>query len=331
MQFLCSKDYCRFEGSGSTKRNWKSKEVQKRFFDWLGGHLGYKSMEDRYDISANNIYQNGGRGVLHYYSESPSIALQNIYPQHNWRLDKFRNKPTNKRNFFDLLYKQLGYKSMDDWYNVTVDKIHKSGGVALLLQRYNNSPSKALMDIYPEHNWQLWKFKMVPMGYWKTLKQKPQEISKVIDWLSEKLSINSLDDWYSVPLKQVQKWVNVSAKELGEMLQIIYPQHRWNNSLLDRTLHTKVSQRQLVLAVQQLFPNRGVIEEYKHLDVVHSTGLPMELDVYVEDLKLAFEYQGSQHHKPVHWMGNHETQKILDVEKQKACEKVAVQLMSDMV
>ena len=53
----------------------------------------------------------------------------------------------------------MNYKSMDDWYNVTTERIHKNGGGGLLSTYYNNSPSSALQNIYPQHNWELEKFK----------------------------------------------------------------------------------------------------------------------------------------------------------------------------
>ena len=64
-------------------------------------------------------------------------------------------------------------------------------------------------------------------------------------------------------------------------------------------------------------------EDYRHPEMEHSSGLPMELDVYVEKLKLAFEYQGKQHYTPVYWMGrDFAAQKRRDKEKQEACEAV---------
>lgn len=56
--------------------------------------------------------------------------------------------------------------------------------------------------------------------------------------------------------------------------------------------------------------------------MTHSTGLPIELDVYVESLKLAVEYQGEQHYKAIHWSSDFVTQQIRDEEKRRACKQV---------
>src|SRR3979490_2008551 len=72
-----------------------------------------------------------------------------------------------RKTFFDDLGVQLGYKSMEDWYNVKAKDIQNNGGGGLLTNYYRNSPSEALQSVYPEHNWMLWKFKTVPMGYWE--------------------------------------------------------------------------------------------------------------------------------------------------------------------
>src|SRR5689334_156417 len=66
----------------------------KNFFDQLGSQLGYKSMEDWYNVTGKDIRsKNGGRGLLQYYKSSPSLALQTIYPQHKWILERFKKKP----------------------------------------------------------------------------------------------------------------------------------------------------------------------------------------------------------------------------------------------
>ena len=55
----------------------------------------------------------------------------------------------------------------------------------------------------------------------------------------------------------------------------------------------------------------------------YHSGSNVELDVYVEELKLAFEFQGGQHYKPIYGMNRYfQEQKIRDVEKLRACKKV---------
>lgn len=51
----------------------------------------------------------------------------------------------------------------------------------------------------------------------------------------------------------------------------------------------------------------------------------MELDAFIESLKLAVEYQGEQHFRAIHWTGmDFETQWIRDEEKRRMCEQVGV-------
>ena len=50
----------------------------------------------------------------------------------------------NRKEFFDGLGVKLGYSTMDDWYRVTLEDIHRNGGGGLMAHVYSNSPSKAL-------------------------------------------------------------------------------------------------------------------------------------------------------------------------------------------
>src|SRR4051812_15127341 len=74
------------------------------------------------------------------------------------------NKKTRK--FFDWLRLQLGYDTMEDWYQVSEVDIHKHGGTRLL-QLHNGSLSKSLQTVYPEHNWVPWRFHKTPNGFWE--------------------------------------------------------------------------------------------------------------------------------------------------------------------
>src|SRR5689334_5154791 len=82
------------EQQGKPQVTMPSNDVVSKFFDWLGEHLGHKSMDDWYNVAKYNIYDNGGSGLLdYYYNSSPSKALKSVYPQHNWVAERFRNKP----------------------------------------------------------------------------------------------------------------------------------------------------------------------------------------------------------------------------------------------
>src|SRR4051812_19934386 len=72
---------------------WKSEEPQKKFFDSLFIKLGYKCMDDWYKVTQEDIHKYGGAILHNYYNGSPSLALQGVYPEHNWELDRSKNKP----------------------------------------------------------------------------------------------------------------------------------------------------------------------------------------------------------------------------------------------
>ena len=56
----------------------------------------------------------------------------------------------------DILNK-LGYKKMEDWYEVTFNDIKNFGG-NILLSYYGKSPSKLIQSVFPSHEWKEWKF-----------------------------------------------------------------------------------------------------------------------------------------------------------------------------
>ena len=67
-----------------------------------------------------------------------------------------------------------------------------------------------------------------------------------------------------------------------------------------------------------------MMEDYRHPELIHSTNALMELDIYIKPLKLAVEYQGEQHFRPVpHLTRDFLQQQIRDTEKKQACKEVS--------
>src|SRR5688572_15320496 len=63
-------------------KNFNQLIFQRSFFAWLYTHLGYICMDDWYKVTTEDVYKNGGAGLLaKYYNGSPSSALQSVYPE----------------------------------------------------------------------------------------------------------------------------------------------------------------------------------------------------------------------------------------------------------
>lgn len=314
------------------KRDW-----HKAFFDWSGGKLSIKSLNDWYKVSWEDIYTNGG--LLSYPNNSPADAICAVYSAHNWSQSSFLLLEQNywenlehQRKFWEWIGNEVGVKCLEDWYSVNNHDIDRLAGHSA--NKYFNSLPKAMQTLYPQHNWLQWRFNT---GYWNHVIKDPKKQRIVVEWLNNQLSIRSLDDWYRVSLEQVAKLVPIaSSATLISMLKTMYPKHRWKSPLLGRMgIHIKASQREVAVAMKQLFPTHRtayrfyltlaeVEEEYKHPKMIHnSSGKPMELDLFIENLKLAIEYQGAQHYRPLYGMGSDlSSQKTRDSEKISACKQV---------
>ncbi len=101
-----------------------------------------------------------------------------------------------------MIGQKYNVSSLDEWYNVSLEEASADPLVKKLLDYpgYSNSLVKALESIYPEYNWQHWQFdkgnysSSLPKGYWNHSKNRVA----LVEWLSKQLSIENLDDWYSI-------------------------------------------------------------------------------------------------------------------------------------
>lgn len=59
---------------------------------------------------------------------------------------------------------------------------------------YNGSVASCLVNVYPSHNWQPWRFSVSPIGFWSTVENQ----RKFMDWLSQEQGISKLPDWYDL-------------------------------------------------------------------------------------------------------------------------------------
>jgi len=256
----------------SPRGYWRDKVNQNNFFDWTGIQLRYKHMADWYNVTLEDIYECGGKALMDdYYNKSIYKALSTIYPTHSWIPWKFNKVPrsfwdTNMRKrFFQWLGVQLGYNDMDNWYNISSDDIYKHGGGGFPMTFYNNSPTTALQELYPEHEWMWWRFNCAPHGLWEQAMKDPSQQRKIIYWLHEHLHIQNLEDWYRVSIHQVQKCVRIlTTRMLTQMLTSTFPVHKWDVAKLTRLGGSiKAAQRDLMVRVLQLFPGQSISSYFR--------------------------------------------------------------------
>ena len=71
------------------------------------------------------------------------------------------------------------------------------------------------------------------------------------------------------------------------------------------------------------------MEDFWHPEVKSSEGTPLQLDVYIPSLSLAFEYQGIQHYQDFYAFGGASVRlyEIRDQEKRELCKKLNITLI----
>src|SRR5690348_8317947 len=104
----------------------------------------------------------------------------------------------NGSRLLDDIFIKMGFKSMNDWYRIKQKDIITNGGSSLL-KEYKQSPSKMLINIYPQHEWKLWKFDSIPKGYW----DDPLNRNDFLSNLFKSLQLSEMDDWYNISSKDI--------------------------------------------------------------------------------------------------------------------------------
>src|SRR5690242_6879245 len=75
----------------------------------------------------------------------------------------FKDTKTTKQ-FLDGLSDKLGYKHLEDWYNIKYQDIISNEGQHIVTNF--GSLVNSLKSSYPSHNWIQYKFQLAPTDYW---------------------------------------------------------------------------------------------------------------------------------------------------------------------
>jgi len=176
---------------------WDDSANRRHYLDWLGQHLELRRPEDWYRLGNRDFIRCGGHGLVKRFHYSIPAVLQEHWPEYEWQEwrfasvpDGFWDAPVNRRRYLDWLGQHLGFRCVEDWYQISFRELTKWHGVRLLA-KFGNSPSAVLKDYRPEYEWQEWLFQRPPKDFWA----HPDNRWRYLDWLGVQLGFEHPEDW----------------------------------------------------------------------------------------------------------------------------------------
>jgi len=178
--------------------------------------------EDLYQTTTNDMSVNAGHRILYCYHLSVSSCIVSTFPELRWQLFRFCLEPqgvwedfNNQVDCVGYLKERLGIKRMEEWYNVSVERISEVGGNGLLRHFYWNL-GQLLYSVYPDYRWKLWLFShsKVPHEYFES----EEMIQEYFEWLEGYLEILTPEDWLKL---SSSKLTNLPASDVFLKLPLI--------------------------------------------------------------------------------------------------------------
>jgi hypothetical protein len=222
------------------KGTWINKENHIKYAIWLGNKLEYTKMEDWYKITVNLITKNYGSGLIRKYNNSPSQLVKRIFPDYDWKewlfgqtKNGFWNDINNHIKYSIWLGNELGYKKIEDWYQITSKLIRNNNGRGLM-NKYNDSVSQFLKTVFPDYEWIEWLFCQTSQRFWNDIKNH----KRYAKWLGDKLGYTNQMDWYNITAKLIQ--INYGHGIIHKyndspylFVKTIFPEYEWKEWLFD--------------------------------------------------------------------------------------------------
>mmetsp|Transcript_21913 Transcript_21913/g.85865 ORF Transcript_21913/g.85865 Transcript_21913/m.85865 type:complete len:546 (+) Transcript_21913:62-1699(+) len=330
-------------GPAAVRRNmpkgyWLQAENRRSFLDGVAAQLGLSSTEDWKGVTSRDVVAMGGGALLNMFSGSLFLALKDAYgEQVVWedcrrgRRQGYWAEAENRRRFLDGIAAQMGLYKPSDWSRVSTEDVQRRGGGALLT--YYPSFWAALKDIYggefSQEEWAAAECRpAMPRNYW----QQEESVRGFVEKARCALGVAAKEDWYRVSYEQLVQLGGGSLLKrmrLADMLQLAYPDEEWDVGLFSNAAK-KSTQRLLLLTIQDVF-RCSAFEDHRYcLEGLADPSLPssVELDVFVPDHNIAFEYNGEHHYEEISHYGALDVYQSRDMRKVEICKRAGVRLIT---
>ena len=311
---------------------WQNYDNQKQFLDYLSKKYNLDTLEKWKLKGLQYIKKEDGMNSLKYFDIGLKRYLKELFFKdeegnmennllefaYYFDSDYWDNKK-NQRLFFDYLQNINNIEKQEDWKNISIEYLKKKGAHKILSEY--SSLFNALKHIYPEKEWDIYNVrKQSPKEYW----EDDKNVKEFIDKFEQKMNIQSHNDWYRISVKQIQNeggsgLLKLYDNNLKLFLNNIYPNVIWNSKKLKST-DKRSRQRWMFICLQRLFKDKQIIEEFLLSDdnyLKRQSGMSVEIDVFIPELLVGFEFQGNHHYYDIPKFGQLELYQSRDEEKQK--------------
>jgi hypothetical protein len=239
----------------------KALETDQRVLALIKLKFNLQSDEDWYNITADDIRTvEGGSAVLKRWNFSASLAIMESVPPpkstHKWIPWLFKQLPRarfswssieHQKEYADwLLHSVLLAKRpnqyasneiMNVWYECKISDLLENRG-ATLAYRYDLNLHKMLIQLYPDHLWDGWRFNPLPKHYWKYLtgdtalfapsERQRLEAIRFIDYCESVMQLKGYEEWHRVSFEQMKSFIpgfpaRQWSRTLNYLLAIKYP------------------------------------------------------------------------------------------------------------
>ena len=320
----------KFNNPVKSEGYWDNHENIKKFLNEIKNKLNLQNINDWNLLSTNDIIKYGGRSLLKKYSiyELKCIGFPNGKFKFSIPVKKkeigYWNNLENVKLFLDELKLKLNLNSIDDWNSISVRDIKLFGGSSLL-GRFSLYDLKCIGN--PEGKlYYSMPIDKKEFGYWN----KQENIHLFLNSLKENVNIKTISDWNRLSREQIISFGGsslLSKFSKKELLTLVFPSFDFELCDIKNSLNERSAQRWLFLQIQKLFSGEEIVEDYFHSDISRNSGFPVQFDVFLTKLNIAFEYHGKQHYEDIPTFAPIEMYQFRDNEKQILCTNYGIQLI----
>jgi very-short-patch-repair endonuclease len=212
---------------------WDNLVNQREYMDWLFKELKYETMEDWYNLTRIIMQKYNGLTLFVKNKCSSFYLLSNIFPEYEWIPWKFKkitanfwDNLENHKEYVEWLFKKLNYEKIEDWYQITTEKLLLYEGDKIL--RKYTSFKDLLKEVYKEYKWLPWKFIQIPIGYWEDINNN----INFMNWLFTELKYKTMEDWYNLNIDIINYHTGTGFSHkyngsIHNILKNIYPEYNW--------------------------------------------------------------------------------------------------------